>query len=126
MGTHADVDLYLEGVANFVVCTIGMGINAAAIGILCRQKTSSLFVKLMISLVSYDLIYVFLFATCYSLPRLSHPFKGRMIFLYIGTYLLTYIVVHYKSDLVCHCTLLLLELSNSEFIALFEMQKVGT
>ena len=80
MGTHADVDLYLEGVANFVVCTIGMGINAAAIGILCRQKTSSLFVKLMISLVSYDLIYVFLFATCYSLPRLSHPFKGRMIF----------------------------------------------
>ena len=80
MGTHADVDLYLEGVANFVVCTIGMGINAAAIGILCRQKTSSLFVKLMISLVSYDLIYVFLFATCYSLPRLSHPFKGRMNF----------------------------------------------
>ena len=37
----------LEGVANFVVCTIGMGINAAAIGILCRQKTSSLFVKVV-------------------------------------------------------------------------------
>ena len=48
MGTHHDVDLYLEGVANFVVCTIGMGINAAAIGILCRQKTSSLFVKVVL------------------------------------------------------------------------------
>jgi len=78
MGTHPDVDLYLEGVANFVVCTIGMGINAAAIGILCRQKTSSLFVKLMITLVSYDLIYVFLFATCYSLPRLYNRFDDHV------------------------------------------------
>ena len=76
MGMNEEVDLYLEGVANFVVCTVGMGINAAAIGILCRQKTSSLFVKLMISLVSYDLIYVFLFATCFSLPRLSQAFQG--------------------------------------------------
>ena len=77
MGMNEDVDLYLEGVANFVVCTVGMGINAAAIGILCRQKTSSLFVKLMISLVSYDLIYVILFAMLYPLPHLSHAFKGK-------------------------------------------------
>ena len=35
-----------------------------------------LFVKLMITLVSYDLIYVFLFATCYSLPRLYDRFDG--------------------------------------------------
>ena len=98
MGTHADVDLYLEGVTNFVVCIIGMGINMVAIGILCRQKTSSLFVKLMISLVSYDLIYVFLFAACYSLPRLSHTFQGCMIIFYRGKSLLESRVTTFLPD----------------------------
>ena len=75
----ADLDFYLDGVTNFTFCTIGMAINAAAIGLLCRQKTTSLFVKLMISLVTYDLIYVFLSATCFSLPRLSTSFDGKMV-----------------------------------------------
>lgn len=74
------LDFYLDGVANFTVCAIGLAVNAAAIGMLCRQKTSSIFVKLMISLVTYDLIYVFLFATCYSLPRLSDSFRGMQLF----------------------------------------------
>ena len=65
--------------ANFIICTIGIGINAVAICILFRQKTSSLFVKLMISLVSYDLLYVFLFATCFSLPRLYPKFEGNIL-----------------------------------------------
>ena len=73
---NADVDFYLDGVANFAVCAVGLAVNAFAIGMLCRQKTSSLFVKLMTSLVTYDLIYVLLSALCYSLPRLSAPFKG--------------------------------------------------
>ena len=68
-----NLDFYLDGVTILVVCVIGLAINAMAIGMLCRQKTSSIFVKLMISLVTYDLIYVFLFALCYSMPRLS-PF----------------------------------------------------
>eukprot|EP00093_Oithona_nana_P011302 11302.XXX_412372_410513_1 [CDS] Oithona nana genome sequencing. len=45
---------------------------------LCRQKTTSIFVKLMISLVTYDLIYVFLSATCFSLPRLSTTFDDKV------------------------------------------------
>ena len=75
---NADVDLYLDGVANFAVSAVGLAINAFAIGMLCRQKTSSLFVKLMISLVTYDFVYVLLSALCYSLPRLSTPFKGKV------------------------------------------------
>ena len=72
-----DLDFYLDGLTNFTFCTIGMAINAAAIGLLCRQKTTSIFVKLMISLVTYDLIYVFLSAACFSLPRLSATFDGK-------------------------------------------------
>jgi uncharacterized membrane protein YqgA involved in biofilm formation len=72
------LDFYLDGVTNFTVCSIGLAINAWAVCMLRRQKTSSIFVKLMISLVTYDLIYVFLFATCYSLPRLSLHFKGTL------------------------------------------------
>ena len=72
-----DVDFYLDGVTNFTFCGIGLVINAAAIALLCRQKTTSIFVKLMISLVSYDLIYVFLMAACISLPRLSTSYEGK-------------------------------------------------
>ena len=80
------VDLYLAGAANFTVCMVGLAINAAAIGMLKKKQSSptssrSLFVKLMISLVLYDLIYVFMSATCYSLPRLSSFFKGSFGFL---------------------------------------------
>ena len=71
------LNFYLDGVTNFTFCLIGMTVNAAAIGMLCRQKTTSIFVKLMISLVTYDLIYVFLSATCFSLPRLSTTFDGK-------------------------------------------------
>ena len=72
-----NLDFYLDGVTILVVCVIGLAINAMAIGMLCRQKTSSIFVKLMISLVTYDLIYVFLFALCYSMPRLSIFYQGK-------------------------------------------------
>ena len=71
------LNFYLDGVTNFTFCLIGMTINAAAIGMLCRQKTTSIFVKLMITLVTYDLVYVFLSATCFSLPRLSTTFDGK-------------------------------------------------
>ena len=73
-----DLNFYLDGVTNFTFCMIGMTINAAAIGLLCRQKTTSIFVKLMISLVCYDLVYVFLSATCFSLPRLSTTFDSKI------------------------------------------------
>ncbi len=74
-----DLVFYLDGVTIFTVCAIGLAVNAAAICLLCRQKTSSIFVKLMISLVTYDLIYVFLFATCFSLPILAKSFKGKFL-----------------------------------------------
>ena len=74
---NLNLDFYLDGVTILVVCVIGLAINAMAIGMLCRQKTSSIFVKLMISLVTYDLIYVFLFALLYSMPRLSIFYQGK-------------------------------------------------
>ena len=73
------LDFYLDGLTNLVVCIMGLAINAAAIGILCRQKTSSIFVKLMLSLVTYDLLYVFLFATCYSMNRLSDYYRSKSL-----------------------------------------------
>ena len=78
MGSESENLLfYLDGVTIFTVCAIGMAVNAAAICLLCRQKTSSIFVKLMISLVTYDLIYVFLFALSFSLPILAQSYKGE-------------------------------------------------
>ncbi len=79
MMADENVKFYLDGVANFTICVLGLAINAAAIGMLCRQNTNSLFVKLMISLVIYDLIYVLLSAICYSLPNLSASFTGMHI-----------------------------------------------
>ena len=79
------LDFYLDGLTNLVVCIMGLAINAAAIGILCRQKTSSIFVKLMLSLVTYDLLYVFLFATCYSMNRLSDYYRSKSLYGYLHT-----------------------------------------
>jgi hypothetical protein len=78
------VSYYIEGVTTLTVCCIGLVINAAAIVMLLRQKNSgSIFLKLMISLATYDLIYVFLSSICFSLPRLSTEFKSKCIFFYI-------------------------------------------
>jgi hypothetical protein len=72
------ISYYIEGVTNLTVCCIGLIINAAAIVMLLRQKNSgSIFLKLMISLATYDLIYVLLSSICFSLPRLSIEFKSK-------------------------------------------------
>ena len=74
------VSYYIEGVTTLTVCCIGLVINAAAIVMLLMQKNSgSIFLKLMISLATYDLIYVLLSSICFSLPRLSLEFKSKSI-----------------------------------------------
>lgn len=101
MSLMAFVSYYVEGIASLSVGCIGLVslskslknmnlnlidlfvkfqiINAAAIVMLLRQKNSgSIFLKLMISLATYDLIYVFLSSVCFSLPRLSEYFKGEL------------------------------------------------
>ena len=74
---------FIEGVTTLTVCCIGLVVNAAAIVMLLRQKNSgSIFLKLMISLATYDLIYVLLSSVCFSLPRLSPEFESKSASVY--------------------------------------------
>ena len=84
--TMSEIDpfsYFIEGVTTLTVCCIGLVVNAAAIVMLLRQKNSgSIFLKLMISLATYDLIYVLLSSVCFSLPRLSPEFESKSASVY--------------------------------------------
>jgi len=72
---------HLDGVVNFSICCVGIVVNSTAIGILLRsrnQRSPSVFLKLMISLAFYDLLFVTLFAFYYTMPRLSKSYRDMV------------------------------------------------
>lgn len=68
---------YIDGYGLFLLCLTGLIINFFAIFTLFKQKMSTLFHKLMLSLVVYDLLYVLFIMFMFSLHNINDYYRGR-------------------------------------------------
>jgi hypothetical protein len=72
------VSFYIDGVACCILALAGLVLNGYAILTLSRQKMTAVFHKLMLNLVMFDFAYVLFYLLCYSLPRLSVYYQGKI------------------------------------------------
>ena len=68
---------YIDGYGLFLLCLTGLIINLFAIFTLLKQKMNTIFHRLMLSLVVYDLLYVLFIMFMFSLHNINDYYRGK-------------------------------------------------
>ena len=75
-------EYYVEGVFLLIIGTFGIIGNVSAIVVFTRQNLQKSFYALMLSLASFDLVYIITSILCYGIPPLSPEYNKSAIYNY--------------------------------------------